>query len=151
MVEGAERKEAVEGGSVASEVGRKPDLFFVKYLALGFALFILAVIITADLGIISPLLGWLTFHGGDKLGHFTLFGILSLLINLALFEAFPNRERKRVAVFAGLFLAALIAAEEVSQNLFSTRTFSWSDLAASWVGVAAFSVLSLRIGKARTM
>jgi len=117
----------------------------MKYLAVGFALFILAVIVAADMGVIGPYLKWLTFFGGDKLGHFLLFGMLSLFVNLALFQSLPGRDPTRVVVISCLILALVIGAEELSQNIFSTRTFSWLDLTASYLGVALFSLLSLKI------
>jgi hypothetical protein len=127
------------------EVGRRSDLIFLKYPAILFSLFILAVVVAADTGIIGQYLKWLTFFGGDKIGHFALFGMLSLLINLALFQAFAVSDPKRVAGISGLLLALLIGAEEFSQNFFSTRTASWMDLAASYLGVVVFSLLALKM------
>lgn len=120
----------------------------MKKIAFLFALFIIAIIILADNG----KLGWLyfiyDFPNGDKVGHFILFGLLTLFIDLYLFQSLPGRDPGRVAVVTGLILALLISAEEFSQKFFPLRTFSWLDLLASYLGVLIFSLLSLKIKKA---
>jgi VanZ family protein len=82
---------------------------------------------------------------GDKAGHFILYGILTLLVDLALFRSIPLQSPKRIAVMSGLILAVLIGLEEFSQQYFANRTSSLTDLIASYLGVIFFSWLALRI------
>jgi VanZ family protein len=114
----------------------------MKWLTILFIAFIILVIVLADtgnLGIVYRITG---IPYVDKAGHFLLYGILALLINLTLFRSFPSR--KRVAVISGLVLALLIGLEEFSQQYFADRTFSLMDLSASYLGVILFSWLALR-------
>ena len=117
----------------------------MKRLAILFGLFILAIIILADLGELGFLYSLYDFPHGDKAGHFLLYGILTLLIDLTLFRAVPSASRGRVAVKSALLLALIITAEEFSQQLFSNRTFDLIDLAASYLGVVCSSWLALRV------
>jgi VanZ family protein len=124
----------------------------MKWLTILFTLFIILIIVLADmdkLGILK-LINRIPF--GDKLGHFVLYGILTLLINLTLFRSLPasislRLSRKWVAVMVGLTLALLIGLEEFSQRNFSSRTFSLSDLIASYLGVICFAWLAVKTKK----
>lgn len=70
---------------------------------------------------------------GDKLGHFFIFGLLSLVLIVAI----PNRR----AIPIGIALATLIVLIEEGLQLFSsTRSFSVYDLAASLAGVLVFAL-----------
>jgi polysaccharide biosynthesis protein VpsQ len=82
---------------------------------------------------------------GDKVGHFTLYGILTLLLDQALFRARPDQSRLRLAVICGLILALFIGLEELSQKDFPSRTFDLVDLTFSHLGVAFFSWVALKI------
>jgi len=119
----------------------------MKWLTILFTLFIILIIVLADsgnLGILN-LVNRLPF--ADKVGHFILYGILALLINLTFFRSFPLQSRKQVAVISGLILALLIGLEEFSQRNFPSRTFSLGDLAASYLGLIFFSWVALRTKK----
>ncbi|MBV6402260.1 MAG: hypothetical protein CNIPEHKO_02566 [Anaerolineales bacterium] len=117
----------------------------MKWLAILFALFIALIIILADAGKLG-VLGFINqIPYGDKAGHFLLFGILTLLLNLTFIRSLPNRDPKLVALSVGLILALLIGAEEYSQQFFNSRTFSLLDLAFSYLGVLFFSWVALRI------
>jgi polysaccharide biosynthesis protein VpsQ len=119
----------------------------MKWLTILFALFIILIIVLADLGKLGILQIVNQIPLGDKAGHFILYGILTLLVNLTLFRSFPSQSRKRVAVISGLTLALLIGLEEFSQRNFPSRTFSLGDLTASYLGMIFFSWLALRIKK----
>lgn len=120
----------------------------MKWLAILFAVFILLIIVLADLGTLPQYLGFLNkIPYGDKAGHFILYGILTLLIQLTIFRSLPNRSPKLVAVSNCLILALIIGAEEFSQQYFSNRTFDLIDLLASYLGVFFFSWVALRIKK----
>jgi polysaccharide biosynthesis protein VpsQ len=118
----------------------------MKWLALLFTLFILLVIVLADAGILNRYVGFIyQIPFADKVGHFVLYGILTLLLDLALFRARPNQNRRRLAVQCGLLLALLIGLEEFSQLYFSSRTFDLVDLTFSYLGVAFFSWVALKM------
>ena len=82
---------------------------------------------------------------GDKVGHFVLFGLLSFFVNLAVFEAQPRDNKTLLAIGTGLILAMLIGFEEFSQRWVPSRTFSLVDLSASYLGVALFSWLAVKL------
>ena len=119
----------------------------MKWLTLFFTLFILLIIILADHGKLG-------FFGvinqipyGDKAGHFILYGILTLLLDLTLIRVLPNRSPKRVVVLMGLILALIIGLEEYSQQFFAKRTYDVVDLTFSYLGVLFFSWRAMKINK----
>lgn len=119
----------------------------MKWITFLFGLFVLLIIVLADMGQLG-MLGFVNrIPHGDKVGHFILYGILTLLIDLSLFRSLPRSSPKRVAVIAGVILALLIGLEELSQQYFSSRTFSVNDLLASYLGVIFFSWLALKQGR----
>lgn len=116
----------------------------MKWFAILFSLFILLIIVLADAGLLSRHLIFLhNLPFGDKLGHFVLYGILTLLINLSLFRSRPLQDRRGIAVKAGLVLALLIGLEEFSQQFFSRRSFDLLDLTFSYLGLIGFSWLAV--------
>jgi len=122
----------------------------MKWLAILFAALLLLIIVLADMGALPHFLRvWKDLSYGDKAGHFILYGILTLLVDLALFRSLPRRSPKRVVVMIGLILAVLIGLEEFSQQYFANRTSSLTDLMASYLGVLFFSWLALRIERTR--
>jgi VanZ family protein len=117
----------------------------MKWLTILFALFLILIIVLADAGRLGMLAIVYQIPYADKVGHFVLYGILALLINLTLFRSIDNRSRTRTAFISGLILALLIGLEEFSQRSFPHRTFSLGDLTASYLGLIFFSWLALRI------
>ena len=117
----------------------------MKRLTILFVLFIVAIIVLADMG----KLGLLNIINGipyaDKVGHFFLYGILTLLVDLTFISSRPNSSPKLLVVQAGLILALLIGLEEFSQRYFHSRHSDVVDLTASYLGVAFFSWLALKI------
>jgi polysaccharide biosynthesis protein VpsQ len=115
----------------------------MKILALLFLLFILLVIVAADLGAIPPFIhAMYAFPNGDLVGHFVLYGILAFLLA----HAFPKRlnlGRWPVPITA-LAILAFAALEEISQGWFATRTSSWLDFACSLLGILLGSWLATR-------
>lgn len=108
----------------------------LKWLTLLFILFMLGVILLADLGSLpSPVAMLYRFPNGDRAGHFILFGILAFLVN----SAFPRQVRlMRANVFYGsLIIAVLAILEEISQLFLSYRTFDLIDLAFTLLGIAS--------------
>jgi VanZ family protein len=110
-----------------------------------FALLIIWIVVAANAGRIPKALERLyDFPGGDKAGHFILFGVLSYLVNRSALALFPGRVPARLAPVVSLSLAALIGLEEWSQSLFPARTMSLTDLLASYAGVGLFALLAYR-------
>jgi len=119
----------------------------MKWLTILFVLFIILIIILADIGELGILGRVYEIPHADKVGHFTLYGILALLINLTFFRTLPAQRRKWVALISGLALALFIGLEEFSQQYFAERTFSLIDLSASYLGVIFFSWLAIKKNK----
>lgn len=117
----------------------------MKVLTTLFALFILLIIVLADTGNLG-FLHLLTAHNLDKVGHFILYGILTLLIDLTLLQSRRFTLRPGLLVLrAGLILSLFIGLEELSQLFFASRSFDLVDLAFSYLGVGFFSWLTLKI------
>ncbi|GLS84554.1 VanZ family protein [Paraferrimonas haliotis] len=78
---------------------------------------------------------------GDKLGHFSLFGLLTLSFNVACkFKTFVLGELK---VFWGsAVVLVFVSAEELSQHFMPSRTLDIYDYAANVTGIIVFSWLS---------
>ena len=111
-----------------------------------YAAFIVAIILLADTQRRLWLIGRIyDIPFGDKVAHFTLYGILALLINLSAFGARPGKSPVRTAVFCSSVLVTLIALEELSQLWLPLRHASWTDLASSLLGVAVFTWLAVRL------
>jgi polysaccharide biosynthesis protein VpsQ len=116
----------------------------MKRLTILFTLFIILIIVLADAGQLGMLAIIYRIPYADKAGHFILYGVLALLINLTLLRSLPAQNRTRIALISVLILAFLIGIEEFSQQSFSSRTFSLSDLTASYLGLIFFSWLAVR-------
>jgi VanZ family protein len=116
----------------------------MKWLTIFFTLFILLIILLADTGNLGIFAFLYHVPYADKAGHFLLYGILALLMNLTLFRSLQSQNRTRIAWISILALAFLIGIEEFSQQSFSSRTFSLSDLTASYLGVIVFSWLAVK-------
>ena len=119
----------------------------MKWLTILFGLFIILIIVLADTGKLGILGIIYTIPYADKVGHFILYGILTLLINLTLFRSVDPQRRRRVAVISSLILALLIGLEEFSQQNFPHRTFSLGDLSASYLGVVFFAWMAIKTNK----
>jgi VanZ family protein len=108
-----------------------------------FSLLIVAIVVGANADVLPRSLERLYyFPGGDKAGHFILFGILSFLLNKSALALLSNRTPARLVLTVSLLLAILIGLEEWSQSLFPARTMSLSDLLASYAGVSVFALLA---------
>lgn len=117
----------------------------MKYFAIFFTLFIIGIVVLADMGRLPWFISmFYHFPCGDKAGHFILFGLLNFFIFRAILSSPRFQSRKQFALSVCLTLAVLIAAEEWSQQYFSTRTFDLLDLMASYFGVLAGGWLAVR-------
>lgn len=110
-----------------------------------FSLLIMAIVIGADVDRLPRPIDFLYhFPGGDKVGHFILFGILSFLLNKSALLMFPQGNTLRIILTSSLLLSIVIGLEEWSQSLFPSRTMSVVDLIASCAGVSVFAFLAYR-------
>ena len=116
----------------------------MKYITILFALLILFIIVLADLGELGFLKLLNQIPYADKAGHFILYGILTLLLDLTITRALPYPSRKLLVLRIALILSLLIGLEEYSQQFFAKRTFDLVDLAFSYLGVICFSWLALK-------
>jgi VanZ family protein len=127
----------------------------MKRLAFIFGLIIIIIVILADTRHLGPLGAIYDFPYGDKVGHFFLFGLFSLVVNLSVFESrsvsaaqsMLKPDYKRSAIITSLIIAVFVGLEELSQLWFPSRTSNAFDLLASYLGIAFFTWLSLRIKK----
>ncbi len=114
----------------------------VKWLTILFVLLLAAIVFAADSGQMPGFVaGLYNFPNGDKVGHFVLMGLFSLLVNLAVLSG-PGRRTLRRAVTASLVVAGVVALEEFSQRFFAGRHSSWADLASSLAGIMVFGGLA---------
>lgn len=120
---------------------------WAKWALIGFVVFLFTLIWLADTGHGQ----WLyrlarLVPGEDKTGHFMLFGVLSLLVNVVL--QCSNLRLGRLTLLKGSLIVSLFAmAEEISQLCFRSRTFDLMDLAAGLVGIWMFGRLAARLTK----
>ena len=115
--------------------------------AASFFMFICWAIIQANRGaesIFSDIVHLLPY--GDKLGHALLFGMLALLMNLAL-NGRSILVRRWPLQLGSVLVLSFALIEELTQLYFPSRTFDLGDLLADVVGVMAFTLLSLRYTK----
>jgi VanZ family protein len=118
----------------------------MKIITVLFSLFIILVIILADLGNLPrPLHLLYDFPNGDKAGHFVLFGLLNFLLTLTMLRSFAERAPKALALAIGLMLALLVGLEEFSQRFFAARTSDLIDLSASYLGLLVGGFVALKL------
>lgn len=112
-----------------------------------FFCFILWIIYLANSGgrsVLFDFVGALPY--GDKLGHFCLFGALTLAVVAA--TKFRSFSLGRMHIYYGVVVVALfVFAEEVSQVFIVTRTFDLIDLAADVVGIVMAASVAYFINK----
>src|SRR5262245_46423283 len=121
----------------------------MKWLTLFFTIFILLIIILADQGNLGILKVINRIPWGDKAGHFILYGILTLLLDLTFIRSLPNLSPKMIVVLTGMILVLIIGLEEYSQQFFANRTYDLVDLTFSYLGVIFFSWVTLKTKKYR--
>jgi hypothetical protein len=114
----------------------------VKWLTILFILLLAAIVFAADSRRMPAFVaGLYDFPNGDKVGHFVLMGLLSLLVNMSVLSGTGKRTMRRV-ITASLAVAGLVALEEFSQQFFPGRNSSWADLASSLAGIIVFGALA---------
>ncbi len=115
-----------------------------RILSVIFGLLLLALVIVADLNLAPDLLSVIyVLPFGDKIGHFILMGVMSLLLNV---WTQPSRVTPLRISRTSLFFFAIVAIEEASQIFFPTRTVSWIDLSADMAGIFLLGELGCQLG-----
>ena len=113
-----------------------------------FALFLIGLIVLADMGKLHFLLRVMTsIPYGDKVAHFFLIGVLSFLVNRTAMQLFPRQSPQRMSMIVTLFLLAMFTIEEVSQAPISGRDASFADLVTNYAGIVFFALLAYKIGQ----
>ncbi len=83
---------------------------------------------------------------GDKFGHFILFGLLTLLLNIAL--RFSHWRVGFINIQKGsVYVLVFALVEELSQYYFPSRTVDIDDVIADLIGVGVFTIISVMIEK----
>ena len=112
-----------------------------------FFLFIIWIIYLANTGqqsIFFDLVRLIPY--GDKVGHFGLFGMLTLLANFA--SKFKVFKLGKVNVFWGTAAVfVFVTLEELSQHFMPTRTLDIYDYTADMIGILLFTWLSSTLAK----
>jgi hypothetical protein len=121
---------------VASAKGRAVGAERWAWPLAGAALAFLALLVAlADLGRLPGVFQAVyAFPGGDKVGHVFVAALVALPLGLALRGQTVYLGRCSLPL-AALLAGALLTMEELSQAGQALRTFSWFDLAASYLGV----------------
>lgn len=120
------------------------------FFALGFSAFILWILYLANTGgqsIFFELVNAIPF--GDKLGHFGLFGTLTLLMNFAC-KLKTIKVRSVNLYFGALIVFSFTVIEELSQFFIASRTLDITDLVADIAGILFFSWLTFLLNKWRS-
>jgi polysaccharide biosynthesis protein VpsQ len=122
-----------------------------RRLTIFFAFVLILIIVIANLGLARELFGPVyAFPYGDKISHFLLMGILSMLISL-------GWTTSRVRIFSlqvlkgSLILAAIVTVEEISQEFLRNRNFSIFDLAANYAGIFVMGELGAFLRRLMTI
>jgi VanZ family protein len=141
----------VELGKPTSYVQANPRLslgvnwvrkFLWPGLATAFATFVVTIVVLANQGRLPQFLSFYAMiPGGDKLGHFGLMGLLSLLVNLAMGNK-PIQVGRFQMLRGTAIVLVIVTLEELSQFFFPRRSLSWSDLLADYSGILTFSWLA---------
>jgi len=131
----------------------------MRLFAIFFGIFIVVLVILADTRHLGFLYRIYDFPYGDKVGHFLLFGLLSLVVNLSVLgsgspssaSVQSNTDTIRTVIKTCLILALFVGLEEFSQRWFPSRTSDLFDLSASYLGIAFFALLAFKIKTRRSL
>jgi VanZ family protein len=77
---------------------------------------------------------------GDKIGHFLLFGFLTLGTNIV-FKLRGIRIGNINVLYGSIVIVCVVVIEELSQKYMPGRTFDVIDIIASLAGIVAFSFI----------
>lgn len=114
----------------------------IPLCAVAFFGFILWVIYLANTGQNSVFFQFIaSIPYGDKVGHFCLFGLLTLATNLAF--RFKSVSFFSMELFLGtLLVLSFVIIEEFSQYFIPNRSFDLVDLSADFIGIFFFNLVT---------
>ena len=114
----------------------------IKIITVIYILILIGIIFLADLRGTRYLLNFVgNIPYGDKIGHFVLMGIFSLLVNLVL-QARNFQIWKFRYLLGTLIVLVIVTLEEFSQIFVRGRTFDLSDLVFDYLGIIIFGELA---------
>ena len=120
----------------------------IKPLTIVWATFIAWVIYMANTGQDMIFFEWVkAMPFGDKLGHFLLFGILTICLNMA--TSFKRIRNGRLIYVGTVLISAFVLLEELSQYFIRFRTLDITDLTADAIGILIFTLLSYYVERAQ--
>ena len=112
----------------------------IRLLFFLYCIFIVAVLLVADLGLMPNISALLQGYSGlDKVGHFILVGILAWLFNSAFRLGQLNLGRLRIFI-GTIVVVTVVTLEEVAQLWIYTRRFELIDLLAGYLGIATAEI-----------
>ena len=122
----------------------------MKIIAAAYIFILAGIIVLADLRQARFLFVFIEkIPSGDKIGHFLLMGMFSLVVNLAL-SIKTVRIRKLNYLLGSLIVLAIVTVEEVSQIFVQGRSFDAGDLLADGAGILIFGEIARLIYTERT-
>lgn len=132
-----------------SDAPRPPRTRLRWALAIGWLVFISAVIFCADRSLLRPVFSFIVAHpGSDKVGHFILIGSMAFLLNLAL-GLREVRFLGRGWLLGSVIVGTVFMLEEISQIWIPSRTFDFGDLAGDLAGILFFGWLARLVARRR--
>lgn len=125
----------------------KTKPYFFTVFALVFFTFILWIIFLANTGSNNILFDIIrSIPNGDKFGHFFLYGMLTLVINLELKSKTINIGKYNL-LLGTVLVCIFVVLEELSQGFIPSRTLDYQDLLADAMGIYIFTFVYLYISK----
>jgi VanZ family protein len=119
----------------------KPTLMLFRVISVAMLVFILAITYLANSGIDTLLFAFVrSVPYGDKLGHFFLYGLLTLILNLALNLKAITLYKWNVYL-GSVIVIIFIALEELSQVFIPIRNVEYLDLVAGAIGIGLFTII----------
>jgi VanZ family protein len=114
----------------------------IKIIAVIYIFILAGIVVLADVRQTQFLFDFIrNVPFGDKIGHFFLMGIFSLLVNLAL-SAKTICLWKFKYLLGSLIVSMIITLEEFSQIFVRGRTFDAGDLIADFAGIFIFGEIA---------
>ena len=119
----------------------------ISLMAAAFFGFILWIIYLANTGGHSVFFDFIrSLPYGDKLGHFCLFGVLTLILVVG--SRFCAFRLGRIRIYYGvLAVTVFVVGEELSQAFIPSRTFDVVDLTADALGILLATAMAYVINK----
>jgi len=119
----------------------------IKFFAVIYIFILAGIVVLADVGETQFLFRFVRkLPCGDKIGHFLLMGMFSLMLNLAL-SAKSVRIWNFNYLLGSLIVLAIVTTEEVSQIFIRGRTFDTGDLMADAAGIFIFGGIARSVIK----